>query len=40
MGSIVDSQVFLNEFHYDNDGTDGRSLWKWPRRPRGAICRR
>ncbi|MHB8863819.1 MAG: hypothetical protein ACYC6N_15560 [Pirellulaceae bacterium] len=22
MGSIVDSQIFINEFHYDNDGTD------------------
>ena len=22
MGSIVDSQVFINEFHYDNDGAD------------------
>ena len=22
LGSIVDSQVFINEFHYDNDGAD------------------
>ena len=22
MGSIVDSQIFINEFHYDNLGTD------------------
>ena len=22
MGSIIDSQVFINEFHYDNDGVD------------------
>lgn len=22
MGSIIDSQVFINEFHYDNDGAD------------------
>ncbi len=22
VGSVIDSQVFINEFHYDNDGTD------------------
>jgi hypothetical protein len=26
MGSIVDSQIFINEFHYDNEGTDQKEF--------------
>ena len=39
MGSIIDSQVFINEFHYDNAGRTRGSLSRWLRRPRRAICR-